>query len=87
AFVRAWADEYFGIFSNRKYLSKTLTVIKNTRGISVGDLNKELIKRGMNLGNCYGDFKEKTFRIAHMGELTMDDMRSITENIVDILGL
>ncbi len=87
AFVRAWADEYFGIFSNRKYLSKTLTVIKNTRGISVGDLNKELIKRGMQLGNGYGDFKEKTFRIAHMGELTTDDMRSVTENIVDILGL
>lgn len=86
-YVRAWADEYFGLFANRKHLSNTLTVIKNTRGVSVADLNKELIKRGMQLGNGYGDFKEKTFRIAHMGELTMDDMRSITENIVDILGL
>ena len=27
------------------------------------------------------------YRIAHMGELTMDDMRSITSNIVDILKL
>lgn len=86
-FVRAWADEYFEIFSNRKHLSRTLTVIKNTRGVSIADLNKELIKRGMQIGNGYGDLKEKTFRIAHMGDLTMDDMRAVTENIVDILGL
>ena len=33
------------------------------------------------------DLKNKTFRIAHMGELTMDDMRSITSNIVDILNI
>lgn len=86
-YVRDWANEYFAVFPNPKYLSRTLTVIKNTRGINVGDLNKELIKRGMQLGNGYGDLKEKTFRIAHMGELTLDDMRAITENIVDILGL
>lgn len=86
-FVRDWADKYFGIFSNRNYLSNTLTVIKNTREISVADLNKALQERGMQLGNGYGDFKEKTFRIAHMGELTMADMRVITENIEDILKL
>ena len=41
----------------------------------------------MQIGNGYGDLKEKTFRIAHMGELTMDDMRAVTESIVDVLGL
>ncbi|MCD8283338.1 MAG: alanine--glyoxylate aminotransferase family protein [Opitutae bacterium] len=86
-FVRAWADEYFSVFANRNYLSNTLTVISNTRGISVAELNKKLQERGMQLGNGYGDLKEKTFRIAHMGELTLDDMRAITENIVDILKL
>ena len=86
-YVRAWADEYFSVFANRKYLSNTLTVISNTRGVSVADLNKELIWRGMQIGNGYGDLKEKTFRIAHMGELTMDDMRAVTESIVDVLGL
>jgi aspartate aminotransferase-like enzyme len=87
AFVRAWADEYFGIFADRNYLSRTLTVISNTRDIDVAALNNALITRGMQLGNGYGDLKNKTFRIAHMGELTMDDMRAITSNIVDILKL
>ena len=86
-FVRSWADEYFSVFANRDHLSRTLTVISNTRNIDVAALNNALIERGMQLGNGYGDLKNKTFRIAHMGELTMDDMRSITSNIVDILKI
>ena len=86
-FVRSWADEYFSVFANRDHLSRTLTVISNTRDIDVSALNNALIERGMQLGNGYGDLKNKTFRIAHMGELTMYDMRSITSNIVDILKL
>lgn len=74
-FVRSWADEYFSVFANRDHLSRTLTVISNTRNIDVAALNNALIERGMQLGNGYGDLKNKTFRIAHMGELTMDDMR------------
>ena len=27
AYTRAWADEHFAVYPNRKYLSKTLTVI------------------------------------------------------------
>lgn len=86
-FMRAWADEYFSVFPNRKYLSNTLTVINNTRDINVGDLNKALGERGNQIGNGYGSLKDKTFRIAHMGELTMDDMREVTNNIIDILKL
>ncbi len=87
AFIRAWAAEYFAVFANPNHLSKTLTVISNTRNISVADLNKELIERGMQIGNGYGDLKDKTFRIAHMGELTMEDMKEVTSNIEDILKL
>lgn len=86
-FVRSWADEYFSVFANRDHLSCTLTVISNTRDIDIASLNNSLIERGMQLGNGYGDLKNKTFRIAHMGELTMNDMRSITSSIVDILKL
>ena len=59
----------------------------NTRGISVADLNKALGERGAMISNGYGALKEKCFRIAHMGDLTMDDMRWITAQIEDILGL
>ena len=91
-FTRAWADEYFSVYPNRKYLSRTLTVIDShpkgsSEMINVPALNKELAPHNMLIGNGYGDLKDKTFRIAHMGELTMDHMREITSTIVDILKL
>lgn len=86
-YCRAWALEYFDLYSDRNHLSNTLTVIANTRGISVSDLNKKLGERNMELSNGYGALKEKCFRIAHMGELTLDDIKEVTANIQDILGL
>ena len=65
----------------------TQTVIKNTRGISVADLNEALALRGKTLSNGYGDLKEKTFRIAHMGEITLDDVKALLKDIEEILDL
>ena len=87
AFVQDWARRYFALYSNEKYLSPTVTNIENTRGISVADLNKELGKRGAMISNGYGDLKEKCFRIAHMGDLTVYDLKWLTGQIEDILGL
>ena len=86
-YVRTWAKKYFDLFGDEKHLSNTVTAIKNTRGISVADLNKELGKRGFAISNGYGDLKEKTFRIAHMDEMTLDDIKELLENIEDILNL
>lgn len=87
-YVRAWAKEKFEMFaSDEKYASNTLTTVKNTREINVGDLNKELGKRGYMISNGYGDLKEKTFRIAHMAETTLDEIKTLLSIIDEILGL
>ena len=86
--VREWGRKYFELFpENDDILSNTLTTIKNTRGISVADLNKALGERGFAISNGYGDLKEKTFRIAHMADCTMKDIDELLSNIEDILGL
>jgi aspartate aminotransferase-like enzyme len=87
AYVQDWARKYFGLFADERYLSPTLTNVENTRGISVADLNRELAERGAQLSNGYGPLKEKCFRIAHMGDLTLEDVKWLTEQIEDILGL
>ncbi len=87
AHVQDWARRYFALYSDERYLSPTVTNVKNTRGISVADLNEELGKRGAMISNGYGELKEKCFRIAHMGDLTLDDMKWLTAQIEDILGL
>lgn len=65
--VRGWAVEQFGLFPERGFESPSVTCIANTRGISVAGLNKFLRERGVLISNGYGDLKEKTFRIGHMG--------------------
>lgn len=85
--VRDWSRKHFEIFTDENYLSNTLTVIKNTKGINVSNLNKKLQERGYQIANGYGDLKEKTFRISHMGDYTLDDINELLDNIEDILGL
>ncbi len=85
-YTRDWARKYFKLYGDERYLSVTVTNVENTRGIVVGDLNKELAKRGAMISNGYGDLKEKCFRIAHMGDLTLADMKWLTAQIDEILG-
>lgn len=86
--VRAWARKHWELFPDPRFLSDTVTTISNTRGISVADLNTELGKRGAMISNGYGTkLKEKTFRIAHMGDLTVADISWLLGEINDILGL
>ncbi|HID32624.1 MAG TPA: alanine--glyoxylate aminotransferase family protein, partial [bacterium (Candidatus Stahlbacteria)] len=85
--VQDWARKYFAMFSEEGYHSLTVSAITNNRSISVADLNKELGKQGYMISNGYGKLKEKTFRIAHMGDLTADDVKDLLGRIDSILHL
>ncbi|MGL4879426.1 pyridoxal-phosphate-dependent aminotransferase family protein, partial [Paraclostridium dentum] len=84
--VRKWSKKHFEIFTDENYLSNTLTVIKNTKSISVFNLNMKLQELGFEIANGYGDLKEKTFRISHMGDYTVEDITELLNVIDDILG-
>jgi aspartate aminotransferase-like enzyme len=84
--VREWARRHFALFAEEGYESPTLTCITNTRGISVAGLNKELGKQWAAISNGYGDLKEKTFRIAHMGDTQEWEIRGLLAVIDRILG-
>ena len=84
-YTRAWAKKHFALYPEEKHASMTLTTITNTTGFSVKALNDALGKMGMQISNGYGDLKEKTFRIANMGELTMKDIREVTAAIESIM--
>ncbi len=85
--VHEWARRYFALYSDGPYLSLTVSNITNTRNVDVKWLNGELRKRGAVISDGYGDLKGKCFRIAHMGDLTLDDINWLLEQINDILGL
>jgi len=86
-FTRDWARRHFALYADERYLSNTLTAIVNTRGLSVPELNQALAEQGAVISDGYGTLKGKIFRIAHMGDLTMDDMRWLTGLIEEIWNL
>ncbi len=86
-YVRVWAKEKFALLAQEEFASNTVTCVKNTKEISVGDLNRALGEKGYVISNGYGKLKEKTFRIAHMADATLDEIRELLSLIDEILGL
>lgn len=84
-YVREWAKENFELFPQEENASNTITTIKNTKNMDISLLNKELGNRGYQISNGYGSLKDKTFRISHMGDYTLDDVKGLLESIDDIM--
>jgi aspartate aminotransferase-like enzyme len=68
------------------YRSKTVSTIKNEKGLDISALNKFLQTKGMRIANGYGELKDKTFRIAHMGEITMSDVDTLLAYMEEFMG-
>jgi aspartate aminotransferase-like enzyme len=86
--VRAWAREHWALFPDERFLSNTVTTIENTRGVNIAELNEQLGHQGAMISNGYGSqLREKTFRIAHMGDLKVEDIHWVLSLIDDILDL
>jgi len=72
ALVHDWVrDRGFDFFAQDGYRSKTLTCVKNTRGIDVPKLARDLReKHHLVIDPGYGKIKGQTFRLSNMGDET-----------------
>jgi len=85
--VRDWAKQRFALFvRDESYASNTLTCVANTRGINIAELNEKL-QRTHNavISNGYGQLKEKTFRISHMGEITVEELQQLLQWLDELI--
>lgn len=65
-----WADKKLaGVFPEEGYRSKGISVL-NRGSLDFDAFHKKLKAKGFEISNGYGDVKEKTFRIGHMGDVT-----------------
>jgi aspartate aminotransferase-like enzyme len=86
-YVRGWvAAQGFGLFPEERYCSQTLTCATNTKGVDLAALKKMLGDRGYAFDDGYGKIKGKTFRIAHMGDLSLADLQEFTKVIEECLA-
>jgi predicted phosphoserine aminotransferase len=80
--VQEWGQSNgFGIYAPAGFRSQTVTTLKNSHNWDISALNAFLRKRGMRLANGYGPLKGITFRIAHMGEIQMEDIEALLKSL------
>ena len=85
--VQSWATSRgLPIYAPEGYRSQTVTTIVNQVGIDFPALDRFLLERDMRIANGYGALKDKTFRIAHMGEIQMDDIETLLAALDEYLA-
>jgi aspartate aminotransferase-like enzyme len=85
--TQQWAlAQGFGLFAAEGYRSQTVTCVENTPGIDYSALNRFLKTRGLAISNGYGDLKGRTFRVAHMGDVTDAGMQEVLAAMSEFLA-
>lgn len=73
-----WAEERGLEFASAAaFRSPTVSCLLGASRGSAPKLVRSLSERGFTLGGGYGDWKETTFRIGHMGEVMMADLEDL----------
>jgi aspartate aminotransferase-like enzyme len=76
----------FDFFAEEGFRSKTLTCVKNSRGIDVPKLVSELReKHHLLIDGGYGKLKGQTFRLSNMGDETEDTVSHLLSCLDDCL--
>lgn len=93
--ARNWAiGQGFEIFSEKGYESDTVSCITNTKGIDLAKIKEELGKKGYLFDTGYRNLNEQlekegkplTFRIAHMGDISINDLKGLLEELDSLIG-
>lgn len=83
--VGKWADEKFnGLFPEEGYRSKTIGVI-NRGDLDFDAFHAKLKEKGYEISNGYGDVKQSTFRIGHMGDITPSMLKELLSAMDKVL--
>ena len=67
----------FAFASSANGRSATVSCLRPPAGLAARALVAALKRRGYTLGGGYGQFKESTFRIGHMGEVQTTDLAAL----------
>jgi aspartate aminotransferase-like enzyme len=87
ALVHDWVrNRGFDFFADESYRSKTLTCVKNTRGIDIPQLARDLReKHHLVIDPGYGRIKGQTFRLSNMGDETEETVSALLGSLDDCL--
>lgn len=79
-----WAeDKGWPLFAQEGYRSHSVTTVTNPPEFDLADFNKFAASRDLRLANGYGKFKGQMFRVAHMGEIQLEDLELLLTTLDD----
>jgi predicted phosphoserine aminotransferase len=82
-----WAQQRgMTAFSQEGYRSPTVSTINNARGWDADAMAKFMSGKGYSIDKGYGKVKGKTFRIAHMGDLSPATLEDVLSGLDDFLA-
>lgn len=84
--TREFVKNYFNLYTEEAFASNTVTTIENTKNIDFDFLNKKLGQLGFQISNGYGDLKDRTFRIGHMGDCTVEELQELLDALEGIFA-
>ncbi|MDD5111971.1 MAG: alanine--glyoxylate aminotransferase family protein [Candidatus Altiarchaeota archaeon] len=85
--TRSWAKKKLGLLTEDWCGSDTVSCVKNSINADLEAVKAKLSDNGYIFANGYGDLKGKTFRIAHMGDRTMEELSAYLKALDEALGL
>jgi aspartate aminotransferase-like enzyme len=87
ALVHDWVRRAdFEFFAEEGFRSKTLTCVKNNKGIDVPELARKLReKHHLVIDPGYGKIRGKTFRLSNMGDETEETVAHLLGCLDDVL--
>jgi predicted phosphoserine aminotransferase len=85
--TRMWArDMNLKMFPEKGYESNTVSTIKNSFNIDIKEMLSKLKEKGYKIVDGYGNLASKTFRIGHMGDITVKELEDMLKVLTDIIA-
>lgn len=76
--ARRWAGEKLSLFPMGNY-SNTVTCVNNEGRVDYKGIDSHLAGKGYQISEGYGRIKQSTFRIGHMGDLRVEEMKGLLD--------
>jgi len=84
--TRMWANEMnLEMFPEKGFESNTVSTIKNSLNIDCAKVVNNMLAKGFRIVNGYGSLVNKTFRIGHMGEISIKDLEDMLEVLTVVI--
>ncbi len=85
--TRAWThDVNLEMFPEKGFESDTVSTMRNTLNIDCAKIVNLMLSRGFRIVNGYGSLANKTFRIGHMGEITLSELNEMLNILTDVIS-